>query len=56
MYVGGNHWVGVGGSVSVGSTVPKADVAEGGAVGVTVDVGVGPLVSGFNTSIEMPMQ
>ncbi len=56
MCVGGNHWVGVGGSVSVGSTVPKVDVAAGGSVGVTVDVGVGPLVSDCNTSIETPMQ
>ena len=48
--------MGVGGSVSVGSTLSRVGVAEGGSVGVAVDVGVGTLASGFNTSIEMPTQ
>jgi hypothetical protein len=56
VYVGGNHWVGVGSSVSVDSTVPRVGVAEGGSVDVAVDTGVGTLASGFNASIEMPMQ
>ena len=48
--------MGVGGRVSVGPAVPEAGVAVDDSVGVTVDVGVGPLISDFNTSIEMPMQ
>ncbi len=53
---GGNHWVGVGSHVAVGSTVPRVGVAEGGAVNVAVGTGVGILASGFNCSIEIPMQ
>ena len=54
--MGGNHWVGVGSNVSVGSTAPRVDVAAGDSVSVTVGVGVGTLASGFNTSIAMPIQ
>jgi len=48
--------VGVGGSVSVGSTVFRVGETEGGAVAVRVGVGVGTLASGFSSSIEIPMQ
>ena len=39
--MGGDHWVDVGNSVSVGSGVSRATVAEGDAATVTVGVGVG---------------
>jgi len=57
VYVGGTHWVGVGGSVSVGDNVPRVGVAEEGAVDVVVgvDVAVGDL-SGSKASIVMPTQ
>ena len=56
MCVGGNHWVGVGGSVSVGTTVPTVGVPEGVSVDVVVGVGVAFWASGFRNNIEMPMQ
>lgn len=56
VYVGGNHCVGVGGSVSVGSTVPSVGVAEGDAASVAVGVGVGLLASGFSINRARPRQ
>jgi hypothetical protein len=54
--VGGNHCVGVGGSVSVGSLGSGVGVADGNSVEGIVDVGVGTLVCGLSANIEMPMQ
>lgn len=56
VYVGGNHWAGVGGSVSVGATVPRVGVAEGEVTGVAVGVGVGFLASGLSTNRARPRQ
>ena len=54
--MGGNHWVGVAGSVSVGATVLRVGVAEGVSATAAVGVGVGTRASGFMTSSSMPMQ
>jgi len=55
--VGGNHWVGVGSSVSVGPSASSVDVTEGISINVAVGVGVRCPASGFKaTSTEMPMQ
>jgi predicted anti-sigma-YlaC factor YlaD len=54
--VGGNHWVGVGSSVSDGSTVLSIASTVGVSVSVAVGVTLAALEPGFNTSIESPMQ
>jgi hypothetical protein len=54
--VGGYHWVGVGGKVSVGSTGSEVGVAEGISVGSAVSVGVGVLPAGLRASIDIPIQ
>jgi hypothetical protein len=53
--VGGNHWVGVGRSVSVGFAIVGVGVFVGVAVGVVVGMGVGALTSGFSASSKMPV-
>jgi hypothetical protein len=54
--VGGNHWVAVGGNVSVGSTGSRVGVTEGTSVWTAVGVGVGPLPPGLSASTDIPMQ